>query len=55
MERWHFTTTFRGTKMDFYNAFFKELDIHQIFEGFVYVAFIAFNGHCLTSHIIKWY
>ena len=55
MERWRFTTTFRGTKMDFYNAFFKELDIpvHQIFEGFVYVAFIAFNGHCLTSHIIK--
>ena len=53
MERWHFTTTFRGTKMDFYNAFFKELDIHQLFEGFAYVAFIAFNGRCLTSHIIK--
>ena len=30
-------------KMDFYNAFFKELNVHQTFEGFVYVAFIALN------------
>ena len=43
MERWCFTTTFMGTKMDFYSAFVKELNIHQIFGGFVYLAFIALN------------
>ena len=48
MERWCFTTTLRGTKMDFYNAFFEELNIHQIFEGFVYVHGL----HCVKLMVI---